>query len=178
MTEPSPEAPQATTPAVEASIIGGLRQSRSKIGAGSKPLYLDVPGYDGKLVLRFKWIPFRELSSTSRSLSQITELTTQAVAAAADTVGLTCEEVCVRVPGADHTPEYPKGIAPLSTNGEPVSFTDERLAYALDFTAPDNQRDMVVRAYNNEYALIDQAAAVVEWLKDTSRKVDETFLGE
>lgn len=177
--EPVPVAEPA--PAVEVSILGSLRQQRSKIGEGADPLYLSVPGYDDKLVLRFKWVPFKTLTRTAQQLSKMTEPSEQAVAAAADTIVAACEEVCVRVADSDKPAAagYPKGVYPLSTNSVPVDFSDgDRLSYALGFQKPKDARTCAVLTFKNEYALIDVATDVTEWLRDTTRKVDEEFVGE
>lgn len=161
------ETPEA--PAVVTSILGSLREARAKLGTDADPLYLEVPGYDGQLIIRYKWIPFRDLTRTSQQLSKISEPTQQAVAAAADTVVLTCEEVYVNVDGQR---------LPLSTDGTPVTFGDPRLAYALGFETQASARDNAIRVFKNEYALLQQAAEVTEWLKDTTQKVDAAFVGE
>lgn len=180
MTEAIPEAPLNPEPpvydapedmAVEPSILGSLRAKRAKAGAGAEPLYLDVPNYDGDLVLEFKWVPMETLSKTGVQLAKIKNATTQTIAAAADAVVATCSELWVRVEGQ----EKPK---PLSTNGIPVTFGDPRVAYALGFPAAQDARTTVIRAFNNEYALIDVANKVTTWLEDTSSVVDGVFLGE
>ena len=53
---------QVQAPEVEPSILGVLREARARIGAGAKPLEVTIPGYDGKLVIRFRWVPVKELS--------------------------------------------------------------------------------------------------------------------
>lgn len=180
MTDLAPEAreaPDAGTSLIDTTILGSLRQKRQKIGEGSEPLYLPVPGYEGRLILRFKWVDPKALSRTASSIRGIEDANEQMQAASADTLAAACEEVFVKVDGAE-LPGIPKGIAPLSTDGTPVTFKDSRLAYALGFTDPGNAREMVFLTYNNPYALIDQASTLVTWLEDTTRKVNEAFLGE
>jgi hypothetical protein len=157
--------------AVEPSILNDLRVRRAKAGAGAEPLYLDVPNYDGKLVLEFKWVPLKKLARTGVQLAKIKEATTQTIAAAADTVVATCSELLVRLEGETET-------RPLSTNGVPVTFGDPRVAYALGFPKAADARTTVVSAFNNEYALIDVANKVTAWLENTTLTGDEAFLGE
>lgn len=163
------DAPEETPAVLDASILGQLRASRAKIGAGAEPLKLAIPGYDPEVVVKYKWVPLKTLTRTAQSLSKMTEMSEQAIAAAADTVVSTCHEVCVRINGE---------LVPLSTSDVPVTFGDPRLAYALGFGNPGNARQMAVLAFNNEHALINLAAEIVEWLKDTTRRVDEEALGE
>lgn len=163
--------PETTAaPAVDTSILGGLRQSRQKIGAGAKPLDITVPGYDDQLVARFRWTPVERLASTSKSLANIDNPATQRVAAAADALVQCNDEILVRVGGE---------LKPLSTNEFPVTFSDgERIAYALGFDKPDTARECVRRVFNNDYAVIDVASKLMAWLEDTSRRVSEEQLGE
>lgn len=160
--------------AVELSILGTLRAKRAKAGAGADPLYLPVPGYDGDLVLEFKWVPMKDLSKTGTQLAKIKEVTAQTIAAAADAVVATCSEVMVMVEGEGGV----KTRQPLSTNDIPVTFADPRVSYALGFPAAPDARTTVIRAFNNEYALIDVANKVSAYLEDTSLASDEEFLGE
>lgn len=161
-------APEA--PSVDASILGELRQSRRKIGAGADPLDIPIPGYSDKLVVRFRWVPMEQLASTSKSLVKIANPTQQQIAAAADALVHCCDEVMVRVNGE---------LQPLSTNEFPVTFADgDRLSYALGFTKPSSARECVQAVFANDYALIDVAFKLMTWLEDTSRKVSETQLGE
>lgn len=160
--------------AVEPSILGSLRAKRAKAGAGADPLYLPVPGYDGDLVLEFKWKPLREISKTGVQLAKIKEATAQTIAAAADAVVATCSELMVMVAGEGGV----KVRKPLSSNEIPVTFSDSRVSYALDFPAAPDARTTVIRAFNNEYALIDVANKVMAYLEDTSLASDEAFLGE
>ena len=163
-----PETP--ATPTVDTSILSSLRQARQKIGAGAKPLDIAIPGYDNQLVARFRWTPVERLASTSKSLQNIDNPATQRVAAAADALVQCCDEILVRVNGE---------LKSLSTNEFPVTFSDgDRLSYALNFEKPETARECVRRVFNNDYAVIDCAFKVMQWLEDTSRKVSEEQLGE
>jgi hypothetical protein len=166
----APSVPQNDAPSVDQSILGGLRQARQKIGAGADPLDIPVPGYDGQLVIRYRWVPMEQLASTARSLVKIDNPTKQHIAAAADAHNQCCDEVLVRVNGE---------LKPLSTNEFPITFADgERLAFALGFQKPATARECVQAVFNNDYALVDTAFKVMSWLEDTSRKVSEEQLGE
>lgn len=164
--QPAEEATQS----VLSSILGDLRQSRQKIGAGADPLDIAVPGYDGRLVVRFRWVPPEQLAATSKSLQAIKNPTAQQIAAAADTLVATCDEFLVRVDGE---------LQPLSTNEFPITFSDgDRLSYALGFPKPSTARECCQLVFNNDYAMGDTAFKVMTWLEDTSRRVSEEQLGE
>lgn len=162
-------------PSVELSILGDLRQSRKKIGAGATPLDIPIPGYDGKLVVRFRWTPMERLASTAKSLAKIDNPTQQQIAAAADALVQCCDEFLVRVNGEDGKTE----LKSLSTNEFPITFSDgDRISFALGFEKPKSARECVQAVFNNDYALIDTSFKLITWLEDTSRKVSEEQLGE
>ncbi len=169
---PSPAPIEAVTevvaPSPESLILSQLRERRAKIGQGSDPLDLDIPGYGGDLVIRYKWTPFSELTATAPQLQRITQPTAQALAACADTLVAACEEVLIRVEGE---------VRPLSTDGTPIRF-DDRLADALGFDRTKTARQCAMQVFKNDYALIEQSEAVMEWLRGTSQEVNDTFLGE
>jgi hypothetical protein len=160
----STDTPQQTA---DQSIVSALRARRSKIGRGADPLDLAVPGYGGELVIRYRWVPLEELTVTAESLSEIKGQAELTIAASADTLVATCQEVFVKWDGE---------LKPLSTDGTPVKF-DDRLAYSLGIESK-SARQVATDTFSNEYSLIQTGNVVVEWLKDTTRKVNADFLGE
>lgn len=155
---------------VQSTVLASLRAKREGLGANTPPEFFDVPGYDGELVLQFKWVPLKELSRTSDQLAKIKDRAALNEAAAADAIAATCSELYVRVEGQ---------VVPLSTNDVPVTFSEaQRVAGALGFPVAPDTRTTVVRAFNNEYALIKLATAVTEWLEDVSVSINDRYLGE
>jgi hypothetical protein len=152
------------------SVLGELRKSRAAIGKGSKPIRLAIPGYNGRLIAQFRWVPVGELAATSRSLQAIKNPTEQSIAAAADALNAMNNEILVDVGDK---------LESLQHEGVPVTFTNgSGLLLALGLPSTDNARDCVMAVFGNEYALVDTATKVMTWLEDTSREVDETHLGE
>jgi hypothetical protein len=151
------------------SVIAQLRVERSKLGAAATPLDVVIPGYDDLLLLRCKWVDFKELSDGGKSLSKITEPTEQEIAAAADALVVTCKELLIQVKGE---------LKPLSQTSDPVTFGDPRLPGLLGFAPADTARDTVRAVFANDYALLDTANAVVRWLKDTTKRQNLAFLGK
>jgi hypothetical protein len=166
------EAPEPTELNILPSVLGELRTARQKIGSGADPIDIPIPGYEGKLLARFKWVPVTELSATAASLRKIKDPTRQQIALAADALVATNDEFFVVL-----NTDAP--LEPMTYQGVPVSFSNgEGLSVALGFPAPRSARDCVMAVFNNEYAMIDTAQRVMTWLEDTSREVDEAFLGE
>jgi len=170
---PAPvDAPPAPDLNILPSVLGELRKSRQVIGSGAEPIDIAIPGYQGKLIGRFKWVPVTALAATSASLRKIKDPTVQQLAAVADTLAATNDEFLV-VTDSESEPET------LTYQGVPVTFQNgEGLALALGFPAPRSARECVNAVFNNDYAMVDVAQRVMQWLEDTSREVDESFLGE
>jgi len=163
---PSPDG--AVEPSPLDSVLAGIKADRLKLGAGSDPLDLVVPGYHGALVLRCQWIPFAKLTAGAKALADISEPTEQMIVASADTLVTTCKEFLIKVDGV---------LKPLSTTAEPITFGDPRLAEALGFPAPATARAGAEAVFRNDYAMIRTGNAIVAWLQDTTKTLDEEFLG-
>lgn len=170
---PAPEAvsaPVADGLNVLPSVLSGLRASRAKIGANAKPVDIQVPGYEGQLIARFRWVPAPELTATSKSIAAIKNPTQQQLAAAADALVACNDEILVKVDGK---------LESLQHQGESVSFNNgSGLLVALGLPPVTNARDCVFAVFGNDYALADVALRLMTWLEDTTRQVDEEHLGE
>lgn len=151
------------------STLARLREARKELGENAKPLDIVVPGQDELLVLRCKWIPFIRLAEGAKTLSKIDEPTELRVAASADTLVATCQEFLIQVNGE---------LRPLSQTDVPIRFGDPRLPEALGFAPAANARDAACAVFSNEYALIEIGNAVIEWLKDTTKRNNTAFLGK
>jgi hypothetical protein len=152
------------------SVTASLRELRGKLGQGATPLELDVPGYEGLLVVRYRWVPFDQISKNSEALKKIGNQSALAVAACAETLLTTCQEFLIRTEDGE--------LQPLSQTDVPITFSDKRLAEALGFDPSLGVREYVKATFNNDYAVIDQANTVMEWLQDTSKGVNKNFLGK
>jgi len=154
---------------VRSSVLGDLRAARAKIGANAAPLTLDFPGYDGKLVLRFKWVSAKVLGRTAPQIARMKDPIAQREAASADLIAATCSAILVR--------EGDKLVS-LAPDDTEVSFKDPHIAVALGFPQPSTVRETIIQAFGNEYALSETADRVSAWLEDTTQNVNREFLGE
>lgn len=168
------EAPAVETPggAQAVSLVDRLREKRNNIGSKAKPLDLKIPGYEGLLVGRFKWVDYKTLTDGAKDLKNVTEPTEAQVRAAADVI-VTCLTELLAHDG--------EGLKPLSEviGGEPgpVTFGDPRLPEAFDFPPQSTAIDTAKALFNNEYALINLSNIVTEWLQDTTLKIHKDLLG-
>lgn len=172
-TAPVPvEAPAPAELNILPSVLGELRRARAQIGSGAEPLDIPIPGYQGRLIARFKWVPVTALAATAKSLQKIKDPTRQQLAAAADALAATNDEFLVVLEDGTE-PET------VTYQGAPCSFQNGAgLAVALGFPEPASARECVYAVFNNEYAMVDVVQKVMQWLEDTSREVDTSFLGE
>lgn len=170
---PAPEAvtaPVSNGLNVLPNVLDGLAKMRAQIGANAKPVDIAIPGYDGQLIARFKWVPAEDLAATAKSLAQIKNPTKQQLAAAADALVACNEEILVKVDGK---------LESLLHEGEPVTFSyGTGLLLALKLPPVASARDCVFAVFGNDYALADVATRLLTWLEDTTRQVDEEHLGE
>jgi hypothetical protein len=150
------------------SVIETLRERRNQLGLQAKPLDIPVPGYDGLLILRCRWVAFKDLSAGARELSKIKEPTEAQIHAAADTLVVCCQDFLIKV--GDE-------IKPIAEDGTPTVFGDPRLPASLGFSQLATAVDVARAVFNNEYALIRTANTVIEWLQDTTKRVDTDILG-
>lgn len=143
------------------TLLTRLRERRAALGA-ARTTDLDVPGYDGAIVVRYKWVPYEEMAKAGRKLAKIKDDTRQQLAAAADTLVMCCESILLRVED---------DLQPLAEH-----FGDEALGEALGFEA-ETARRAVFELFRNDYAVLQQAVEVSAWLQGESPEVDEEFAG-
>lgn len=169
----APPAPLAEAPDLNIlpTVLSDLRKLRSEIGQGAKPIQIPLPGYKGRLVASFRWVPANELGATSKSLRAIKDPTQLQIAAAADALVATNDEIFVEVEDGKLESLVHQGVNVTFQNGA-------GLLLALQLPVVTNARDCVVSVLGNEYGLLDVATKVMTWLEDTTRTVDESFLGE
>jgi hypothetical protein len=165
-----PEVDDSAQAAPTSSIIGQLAARRAALIAERAPLDLEIPGYGGDLVVRYEFVPFERMGRIGKDLAKIKDETAQFRFAAADTLIACCREIMVRV--SDE-------LVPLADEAglsHPVQF-DEALSEILALDA-SRARDVVFAVFGNDYAVLEQAAAVSDWLRDGSPEVDADLMGE
>ncbi len=128
---------------------------------------IDIPGYGGELVVRYrpvKWEALREIARrVEQSKSPRRELDGQA-----STLIDACQEVLIRVDGK---------LEPIDpAEVHPVRF-DQRLAALLDFEA-ESAREVLYGTFNNDLAVVTVHNELAEWMADADEEVNETFVGE
>lgn len=152
---------------MSATLLQQLRDRRQALVAG-RTIDLDVPGYDGDLVVRYRFVPYEELAAAGEALAKVKDPRQREVFAACDTLARCADEVFLRVGGE---------LTPVSEDGVPVKF-DDRLAEALGFDDPGSARLNVRETFAcNDYAVIAQAIEVSAWLQDGEANATEEAAG-
>lgn len=173
----APEVTQGTENNIEESVLNDLRRKRDTLGEARQPLKLDVPGYDGELVVEYKYVPYPEMRIRSQAILRQKPGAARDIGAACDTLILCCQAIYMRV--------NERLVNVASEDREiPTTFGDDRLAEALGFSFDTQKKDHgparqgVLETFRNEYTIFNQAEKVTKWLQNTHSSIDEEFLGE
>ncbi len=171
---------------VSPSILDRLKQKRQKV---TEQRYLDlpVPGYEGDLVARYKTVPFKVFEEAEKRQKK-DKSAPKMLLAAIDQIINTCEMILVKDPGhADCVTDNDGVITeyrPIDPQAAATSFPvrwDTRLAPLINIPETEHQNNprlVVTRTFCNDAAVIHHATQIGLWLRDTTKEVDEAFLGE
>lgn len=165
----------ATNDTAAESILDSIRAKRAQ-HAQERHYDVDVPGYDGLLVLRLEPIPGRTLAALvdRREKSRLPE---RDFNLNADVVIVACREVLGRNDVADPLVTLP------GSDGEPVRI-DVRLAELLQMpvtpqtTAREVLRLIFEGANSPDVAIIAAGGEYMEWARSADDDVDRELLGE
>jgi hypothetical protein len=162
---PLPEPPE--------SVMQRLREKRKSISERNE-IDIDIPGYDGELVARYRLMEGHEFELIGKKVRRQFKSTADRLTyGSADTLIAACVNILIR--GADDR-LYPLGDL-IGLPGEPIRY-DDRLAEFLKFEA-NSARDVILGVFaNNELALAQHQVKFARWTSDTSKDVSEDFLGE
>lgn len=148
------------------SMLDRLRRTRKEI-ADSRETELEIPGYDGLLVARYKLLDSKEISGFAHKVRK-QPADRQNVLVTADTLAASCVGFLVRENGE---------LRPLGhEQDDPVCY-DDRLASYLGYEA-NSAREAVLGLFgDNEISMLRHGADLGDWFSDTRSSVDEEFSG-
>lgn len=153
-------------------LLDQVRQRRQEILSTDYYKDVDIPGYLGMLVARFRPYTASKSERHSKSLRQRVERDEPVILdVSCQTLIDACEQVMVRK-GRD--------TEPMPIDDEvPVKF-DARLAELLriDLGPAGGARAVVKALFPTEQAVIATAMEVDQWLRDVTREADSVVLGE
>lgn len=155
----------------EGSVLAEVRRRREQI-ASDKTLDLLVPGYEGRIAVRYRGIPIERWEETIKR----TERSNNPMAGA-DALVETCETILVR--NAEGTLVPIGEEAGIEDAAEaPVCF-DSRLGEILGFEANTARKTVMALFSPDDSQLLAPAAhlqAVSLWLQGSAEKIDEDLL--
>jgi hypothetical protein len=150
------------------SLLRGVRELRQEKLSADHFLDLDVPGYNGLIVARYR--PYNINRSEKRSLSMRKRMERGdpvLLDSACDTLIDACDEIFFRKDGKLIKPD----------EGATIRY-DQQLADLLEITNAPSARDVVKSVFFTDQSLINQSIAVEEWLKNAFQEVDDDLVGE
>jgi len=152
-------------------LLDQVRERRQQILTTDYYKDMDIPGYIGMLVVRFRPYSASKSERHSKSLRKRVEANEPVVTdVSCQTLIDACEQIMVRKDSESD---------PIPIDDEvPVKF-DARLAELLRMGENVQGARAVVKAlFPTEQGIIAMAMEVDQWLRDVTRDTDETLLGE
>jgi hypothetical protein len=152
-----------------ASHLDWLR-ARHEVISADRHLDLDVPGYQGRLVIRYGAVPWSVISKAQDKIAKPGRDGEGSLLAQVDFLIAACREVLVRESDSAGEPE------PIDPNGDTRRF-DPELAALLN-SGTSNARALVRWLFANDPAVAVQAGEVMSWSIDTDADVTDDLMGE
>lgn len=152
-----------------ATLLATLRKRREEAKADHH-LDLDIPGYDGLMLARFRPFPIEKTERKMAEFQRLSGKQPMLLKSACDTLIDACEQIMLR---------KEEGGEPFAIDDDampPIGF-DQRLAELLEFKA-DSARQVVLGLFATEQAVLAMNVEVSRWMQDVTRKTDEGLLGE
>jgi hypothetical protein len=169
------------------SILDRLKARRESVKK-SRTLDLEIPGYEGDLLARYKPVPFKVFEDDEKKRKKSKGKDPALLSAAIDQIISCCDMILVRDPGnpacvLDNDGEV-TDFRPIDVDaaeaGSPVKW-EQRLADLIDIPQEETRgiaKLVVLRTFCNDAALIYHASRLGIWLRDTTKEVDDDLLGE
>lgn len=148
------------------SLFEDLKRRRDQIGE-ERSILIDIPGYNGHLVARYKMVEWSQMRRIFRRMDKM-KGDARELYAMCDVLITCCDELLYR--------EKPDG-EPQSLEEGRITRYDDFLAANLGFEAP-NARAVVLGVFKNDLALAAHHSELVDWLQSSREDVDEEALGE
>jgi hypothetical protein len=148
---------------IESSALDRIKARREDLRK-ERHLELEVPGYGGELVVRYRPVPWDGLREIARKVDRSNhprkELNGQV-----DTLIAACDEVLIRVEG---------DLQPIE-DGQTTRF--DGLPDLLGYEAT-SARAAVFGLFNNDLAVVTAHNDLAEWMAGAEEEADEELLGE
>lgn len=173
--EPEPDLgydPEPVKEWAQGSIMDSLRRQRDDQAAGLT-CFINIPGYKGMLKAEYRVLPAAEMRNIGKSIQrQFKDDTERQIMAIIDTL--------IRANEGIYYVEEDESLTPIDPDksGVTCTYADPRLADALNIDH-SSSRDILQGVFmHRDPAIIAHGMKLSRWYEDTSKEVDEDFLGE
>lgn len=160
------------------SVADRLKARREAIGS-DKFQNMDLPGYDGEFVARFKrmrWEALADISDQAQSGGNRSKR--KVLNGHADVIATACEELLIRriLPGGEEQLVPMNEFFPEVFGDKPVRF-DPRLSQFLEINidGTPTARKVVFGVFNNDLAVTAMHNELGEWMQSSKGEEDQTF---
>jgi hypothetical protein len=150
-----------------ASHLDWLRARHEAITA-DRTLDLEVPGYQGRLVVRYGRVPWATIARAQDQLANPGRDGQGTLFAQIDFIIAACREVLVRDAGGE--------LVPVDPSGKTRRF-DADLAHLFGAEV-NTARETVRYVFGNDPAVATHAGELLSWTVDTDADVQDEFMGE
>jgi hypothetical protein len=175
---------EAATGAV--SILDRIKERR-EAATHTRWLDLAIPGYGDDLMARYKPVPYKVFEQAEKKQRR-DKSAPKLLLAGLDQIILTCDMILVKDPGHEacvtDNEGAPTDYRPIDVeaadNNFPVKW-EPRLAQLIGIPEDEykgDPRQVILRTFCNDAAVIHHATQIGVWLRDTTKDLDETLLGE
>lgn len=170
-----PEFPDAPAPPSksQSTIMDALRAKRDE-QTGDLTCDITVPGFSNMVKARYGVLPTKEMNVLGKRISrQFKDEGERQLNAIVDVLIQACE-------GLYYVEPEDGSLTPIDPDesGVVVTYSDPRLPAFLDFEASTARETLFGVFRNVEPSIIAHGMKLSRWYEDTSKDVDEGFLGE
>lgn len=152
-----------------ANLLSQVREQREAVRS-EHIKYLDIPGYNGLLVAKFRPYPVSKGESKTLAIARSRgDNNPVLLGMSCDNLINACEEILLRNAKGD--------LIQIDDEAFPPIAFDVRLADHLGFEAK-SARQVLVGLFPTEQSIVAMSGEVSQWLQDTTRDADNELLGE
>lgn len=158
------------------SIMDRLKDRREAIGS-QKDITMDIPGYEGELVAKFKRMRWEALAEIAERAEQ-GHSKRKALNGHADVIATACEELLIRrtLPGGEESLTPMHELFSDDFGDTPVRF-DPRLAewLAINIDGTPTARKVVFGVFNNDLAVTAMHNDLGAWMQSSKSEEEQDF---
>lgn len=167
------ETPRTPAPAAKAvSPLDRLKERRRKAQEERDPLDLDIPGYGGELVARYRVLSFEEMEKLQErggKMAQVADKEAE-LKITMDTIAAACVGIFLR----EDDKLRPLNEVDAKFGDEPVRY-DERLAEAVGVDSEGKVRVLIRRMFPTELSILAHLQRISNWMEGVNDVDDRDF---